>query len=617
MAPFSSTSHHTTKGHIASKPYLYSNTYKTFFTTTTQFGRRINLKKHHALQSARSSITPYPDPYPKTPTGHDLPPEYEHIDPSPSKHRRAGIVLHPTSLPGPRGCGEIGKEAFAFIDWLVDSGMQVWQLLPLVPPETLYWSPYSGLDALCGNTLLIPLEELVDMGLLDREDLPPPIPSEEQADFPAVAAMKVPLLEKAARRFLGSWGDGDDDDEYNEEHANDARQPIPNIEELKKKMKVFWKANSSWLEESALFAALTERPELQGMEWWDWPEGIRDRHPDTLRALRKEHAQRIDIFIALQFLFDHFWGLVRRYANDRGVTLVGDMPIYVGGQSADVWANRELFELDPSTGKPALVSGVPPDAFSSTGQLWGSPLYDWPAHKKQNYAWWVQRFKRSFVLYDEIRVDHFRAFAGYWAVEAWRDTAMIGAWKKGPGVDLFIALEKAFGNIPILAEDLGVITADVIALRDAIGAPGMLVLQFAWGGGPTNTHLLHNARENSFVYPGTHDNQTTVGWWQTSATPEEKILIRRYLGMAPHDEDIGGQFIRHAFASVAKTAVVTMQDVLRLDDRARMNTPGKAEGNWGWRLTAVGGGDDVWGSLRGSAEEMRGLVEITDRLRSR
>lgn len=260
-----------------------------------------------------------------------------------------------------------------------------------------------------------------------------------------------------------------------------------------------------------------------------------------------------------------------------------------------------------------VCSGVPPDAFSSTGQLWGSPLYDWPAHAAEKYGWWVRRFQRSLDLYDETRVDHFRAFAGYWAVEAWRETAMIGTWKKGPGADLFIALEKAFGKVPILAEDLGVITSDVIALRDAIAAPGMLVLQFAWGGGATNTHLLHNARENSFVYPGTHDNQTTVGWWQHGATPEEKVLIKEYFGMAEEDEDISGAFMRAAFGSVARTAVVTMQDVLRLDDTARMNTPGKAEGNWSWRLEGESA-DATWVKLGAAAAELREMLEITDRL---
>ncbi|KAG7674625.1 putative 4-alpha-glucanotransferase DPE1, chloroplastic/amyloplastic [Nannochloris sp. 'desiccata'] len=543
-----------------------------------------------AMASSSSSITPYPDPYPGVKPGQDLPPGYDHVGPSPPKHRRAGIVLHPTSLPGPYGSGEIGTEALRFVDWLVDSGIQIWQMLPLVPPETTYWSPYSGLDALCGNTLLIPLEGLVELGLLEASSLPPHQPSTQNADFPAVAEVKLPLLETAAARLL----DGAE------------------FSGLRNDLNTWRRTNATWVEESALFSAITEIPELDEVAWWDWPEKIRDRDASTLAELKIEHARRIDVFIALQFLFDRFWRAVRDYANARGVVLIGDMPIYVGGQSADVWANRKLFELTKD-GSPALVSGVPPDAFSSTGQLWGSPLYDWQAHAAEKYSWWIRRFKRSLELYDETRVDHFRAFAGYWAVEAWRDTAMIGTWKRGPGADLFVALEKAFRSNPILAEDLGVITSDVIALRDAINAPGMLVLQFAWGGGATNTHLLHNARENSFVYPGTHDNQTTTGWWQHGATPEEKILIKKYLGMAESDEDISGAFMRAAFGSVAKTAVVTMQDVLRMDDTCRMNTPGKAEGNWSWRLEG-NSANEVWDILRENADELREMVKITDRL---
>lgn len=272
--------------------------------------------------------------------------------------------------------------------------------MPLVPPETAYWSPYSGLDALCGNTLLIPLAELAEMGLLKTTELPEPQPVTSHADFPAVHEAKAPLLDLAAERLLTE----------------------PQFEPLRLRMSAF-RVDNPWLEQSALFSALTEQPELKDTPWWTWPEEIRFRDPATLKALSKAHEKRITVFIALQFLFDHFWQKVKSYANKHGVKIVGDMPIYVGGQSADVWAHRNLFELTED-GSPALVSGVPPDAFSATGQLWGSPLYDWKAHSEDKYGWWVQRFDRSFQLYDEIRVDHFRAFAGYWAVEAWRDTGM-------------------------------------------------------------------------------------------------------------------------------------------------------------------------------------------------
>lgn len=541
--------------------------------------------------------------------GEALPETYEHIDPAKSKKRRAGVVLHPTSLPGRYGTGEIGNEALKFIDWLVDAGIQVWQVLPLVPPDPKYWSPYSGEDALCGNTLLIPLDGLVHMGLLDAEDVEKAakevsrLTKGSDADFDLAQNVKLPLLEKAALALLDT----------------------PEFALLRSSCDAF-RAKNSWVEESALFHALCNDPELAEFEaWWDWPERIRDRHQGTMKQLREKWSDEIEIFVVLQFLFDTFWSGIKDYAAARGVTIVGDMPIYVGGHSADVWANRNLFQLDRYTGKPALVSGVPPDAFSATGQLWGSPLYDWKANEAEGYSWWIQRMKRAMELYDETRIDHFRAFAGYWAVEAWRDTAMIGQWQKGPGISLFNALRRELGDVPILAEDLGVITADVIQLRDLVDAPGMLVLQFAWGGGPRNTHLPHNARPNSFIYTGTHDNPTTVEWWETQATEEEKRIIHQYCGIDIDSGDIVAAFTKLAFASVSKTAILTMQDVLRLGGEARMNTPGRAEGNWTWRISpsksAVESATQdsaahIWTSdaMVDAASELREWVTVTDRL---
>lgn len=550
-----------------------------------QQAQRGSLAAAHAFTSPLASlpIQPHPDPFPGLQPGDDLAFEYGNPGPNEPQHRRAGVILHPTSLPGKYGMGEIGAEAYRFVDWLADTGMQLWQLLPLVPPETTFWSPYSGLDALCGNTLLIPIQELHQMGLLSAEEVPEESPVELHADFTAVAAWKLPLLDKAAQRLL---------------HGEE-------FDSLRVEMQKF-RADSAWVEQSALFSVLTEQPELAGEAWWDWPADVRDRDPDTLAKVRMDNDDRINTFIALQFLFDRFWKHLKAYANRRGIGLVGDMPIYVGGQSADVWANRPLFELLPD-GKPALVSGVPPDAFAATGQLWGSPLYDWKAHAAEGFAWWRQRIARSMQLYDETRIDHFRAFAGYWAVEADAETAMVGTWKKGPGVALFEALEADLGQVPILAEDLGVITRDVTALRKAIGAPGMVVLQFAWGGGATNTHMPHKIYENCFVYPGTHDNQTAVGWWKQGAQVEEKALIRRYTGMT--DDDVAYCFIRESLRSCAQTAVVTMQDVMRLDDTARMNTPGRAEGNWTWRV----GHSDVWRQLGDEQAQLRTWVQQYDR----
>ena len=527
--------------------------------------------------------------------GEALPETYEHIDPAKSKKRRAGVVLHPTSLPGPYGTGEIGNEALKFIDWLVDAGVQVWQVLPLVPPDPKYWSPYSGEDALCGNTMLIPLDGLVHMGLLDADEVDKAAKEAAllsskhmDADFDLAQKVKGPLLEKAALTLL--------------DH--------PDMESLRSSCDTF-RSKNAWVEESALFHALCNDPELAEFEaWWDWPDTIRDRHKGTMKQMREKWSDEIEVFVVLQFLFDTFWSGIKDYASARGVTIVGDMPIYVGGHSADVWANRKLFQLDSQTGKPALVSGVPPDAFSATGQLWGSPLYDWKANEAEGFSWWIQRMKRAMELYDETRIDHFRAFAGYWAVEAWRDTAMIGQWQKGPGLALFNALRRELGDVPILAEDLGVITADVIQLRDLVDAPGMLVLQFAWGGGPRNTHLPHNARPNSFIYTGTHDNPTTVEWWETQATEEEKQIIHDYCGIDVEKGDIVAAFAKLAFASVSTTAILTMQDVLRLGGEARMNTPGRAEGNWTWRLA------DAWMSdtMVDAASELREWITVTDRL---
>ncbi|KAI8473849.1 MAG: glycoside hydrolase superfamily [Monoraphidium minutum] len=401
-----------------------------------------------------------------------------------AKGRRAGVILHPTSLPGPYGVGELGSEAFAFLDWLADAGMQCWQVLPLVPPDPEYFSPYSGLDANCGNPLLISLDALITEGLLEPSDAPSGLKADGDVDFAAVAAAKLPLLSKAAAALLSQ----------------------PRFASLRDAMARFRAANP-WIEDSALFDALRRTPELEGLEWWAWPEPLRLRQAGALKAAVKEHAAEMDEFVAVQFLFDRQWRAVKAYANSLGILVVGDMPIYVGGQSADVWAHRHLFELDEKTCDPREVSGVPPDAFSETGQLWGSPLYRWPAHEAEGYAWWAARLARAFSLYDETRIDHFRAFAGYWSVEATEETAMNGCW-------------------------------------EAIGAPGMVVLQFAWGGGPFNVHLPHMHYDNSFCYPGTHDNETSVGWYKGSANATDKVrragarVLAGHLASAPHSPNL-------------------------------------------------------------------------------
>lgn len=502
---------------------------------------------------------------------------------APPKLRRAGVLMHPTSLPGAYGIGCIGAEAKAFVDWLASAGMQLWQVLPLVPPEDSFWSPYSGLDALCGNPLMIDLDDLVAAGLLGKSDLPKQM-TVDDADFPSVRKYKAPLLAKACRTLLHDTA----------------------FTDLRKGMTAFRKANA-WVEESALFYALTQAPETANMAWWHWPKPIRSRSPKALEAARKEHKEVIEIFVAEQYLFHTQWMALKEYANQRGVGIVGDIPIYVGGQSADVWANQQLFELN-ADGSAKLVSGVPPDAFSDTGQLWGSPLFKWDAHEKEDYKWWAQRLGRVFSMHNETRIDHFRGFAGYWAVEAGAETAMGGSWLKGPGRSMFDALKQRLGEVPIIAEDLGVITPDVVALRKDIGAPGMAVLQFAWGGGAANPHLPHNHYENCVVYPGTHDNSTAEGWWQEDASAADKKNFREYLGVY-RINDVSFKFIEVGMRSVARTTIFTIQDIMRLDNSARMNRPGRAEGNWAWRI----GDEKVWDRLQEEAKTLKRLTELYDR----
>lgn len=514
--------------------------------------------------------------------GSNLGKNYEELMAKPNKGRRAGIILHPTSLPGPYGIGVLGKECLQFIDWLEASGMQIWQVLPLVPPDPEYFSPYSGLDANGGNPLLLSLESLVEDGILTAADLPPTVPPGD-VDFIAVTESKTPVLKKAAANVLSD----------------------PNLKQFRDGLAAFRKKNS-WVEDSALFDVIRRQPENVGLYWWHWEEPLRFRKSRALDEAKKKFAGEIDEFIVIQYLFDRQWKAVKEYANSKGVLVVGDMPIYVGGHSADVWANQGLFELS-DTGAPGRVSGVPPDAFSDDGQLWGSPLYKWDAHRSERYKWWTARLARALELYDETRIDHFRAFAGYWAVDATAKTAVDGAWLKGPGKELFDAVEKGLGRLPLLAEDLGVITDDVTALRLAIGAPGMVVLQFAWGGGPGNVHLPHMHTESSFVYTGTHDNETTVGWYLGSANDTDKSYIKEYLGS--DGSDIAWDFIKEAFKSVAKTAVMPLQDVLRLDNSARMNVPGRASGNWAWRLTG-----DVAATLAPHTEPLRQIAYSTLRL---
>ncbi|GJP73348.1 hypothetical protein CLOP_g4076 [Closterium sp. NIES-67] len=521
--------------------------------------------------------------------GEPLPEGYEKMDPySLIPARRCGVLVHPTSLPGPHGIGDFGPGAFKFLDWLESTGCTIWQVLPLVPPGRKSGedgSPYAGQDANCGNTLLLSLDLLVQDGLLEPSDLPPTRPV-QRVDYKQVIRDKDPAVAKAARALVRSKGKLKED--------FDAFRQAPTI--------------SAWLEEAALFSAIDGE---QGVEfWWLWPKELRDREPQAIAAAKERHREYIDEFAAQQFLFQRQWQALHRHANSKGIRIMGDMPIYVGGHSADVWANPEQFMLDPETRKPTLVSGVPPDAFSATGQLWGSPLYNWPAMAKDGYSWWAKRMRRAFDLYDEFRIDHFRGLAGYWSIPADSETAMNGTWTMGPRKAFFEAIQKAVDKpIDIVAEDLGVITVDVVDLRREIGAPGMAVLQFAFGSDAKNPHLPHNHEQNQVVYPGTHDNDTVVGWWE--GIPEwEKNNVRVLLGLTPEQEkEIQWAIIRAAVSSVARTTVIALQDVMGLDNSARMNVPAVQAGQWGWRAGESG----LFDSLDAEAARLRMLLVAFNR----
>ncbi len=468
--------------------------------------------------------------------------------------RASGVLAHPTSFPGPHGVGDLGDAAFRFVDWLALAGQRLWQLLPL-GPTGLGDSPYASPSAFAGNPLLISLHWLAGDGLLQpiEVDNVPPFPDHE-VDFGRVVAFKLPLLRQAFNRFRVG--------------AAAAQQPS---------FVAFCKEQAGWLDDYALFMALKEAHD--GAAWVDWDEAIALRDPAAIAGWRDKLGDEIRFHQFVQFQFRRQWAELRRYANDRDVRVIGDMPIFVAHDSADVWAHRDLFRLD-DRGQPTVVAGVPPDAFTAEGQLWGNPIYDWPANQATDFAWWIERVRTSLDLVDVLRIDHFRGFAAAWIVPAHAPTAAGGRWERGPGGAIFAAMERALGDLPFLVEDLGLITADVVDLRKEMGLPGMKVLQFAFDGGPDNAYLPHNHERRCVVYPGTHDNQTTIGWF-LSRPDWERQAIQRYLGR--DGSDIAWDLIRVALASVADTAVVPLQDVMRLGDEARMNTPGRATGNWGWR----------------------------------
>lgn len=471
------------------------------------------------------------------------------------RDRRSGILLHPTSLPGPHGIGELGAEARAWIDFLAAAGQRAWQVMPLGP--TGYGdSPYQCFSSFAGNPYLIDLGALAEEGWLASGELEPLRALPERAvDFGTLIPLKVERLTLAADRFLAGAS------------AQQRAELAAFVE------------RSAWLEDFALFMAV--KNSQGGRAWGEWPAPLRDRQDAALAAARAELAGEIRRIEVWQFWFSRQWDAVKEYANARGVLVIGDVPIFVSLDSADAWANRELFHLGEDGG-PVVVAGVPPDYFSATGQRWGNPLYRWDVLASRGFDWWIERVRAALTTVDLLRIDHFRGFAAYWEIPASEPTAVKGRWVDGPGQALFDALAGALGELPLIAEDLGVITPDVEELRDANGLPGMKVLQFAFGGGSDDPYLPHNYPRNAVVYTGTHDNDTTRGWY-AAAPAHERDFVRRYL--ARDDERLSWDLIRLALASTADLAIVPLQDVLDLGPEARMNTPGVASGNWSWRFT--------------------------------
>ena len=471
--------------------------------------------------------------------------------------RASGILLHPTSLPGSYGIGTLGRECLAFIDFLARAGQKYWQILPLGPTGYAD-SPYQCFSSFAGNPLLINLDSLVEEKLLKSSDLLPMRSFDDgPVDYGKVIMLKYPLLKKALSNFLNNGS-----------------------EEDLRAFQLFVRENNGWLDDYALFMAL--KASMDQKPWSQWEKPLKMRSEKELEKKRIALHEEIVFHQFLQYIFFRQWNLVKTYARERGVRIIGDIPLYIAMDSADAWAHPELFEFSEDK-EPIAVGGVPPDYFSQTGQLWGNPLFRWDVHKKNGYNWWINRIRWNLGLYDVVRIDHFRGFAGYWSVPFGETTAINGRWVDGPGKDLFLAIADALGDIPVIAEDLGVITDDVTDLRDSFGLPGMKILQFAFDSAEENDYIPHNFTRNCIVYTGTHDNDTVTGWF-AKAKKEDREYVMKYINTDA--KNIHWDFIRLAFASVACTAVIPMQDLLGLGPETRMNLPGTTQGNWQWRMKA-------------------------------
>lgn len=493
--------------------------------------------------------------------------------------RLSGILLHVTSLPSYGGVGDFGPAAYAFVDFLVEAKQRLWQVLPLSP--TGYGnSPYSALSAFAGNPLLLSLEKLVEKGWLTGDRIAGLAGHDGPADFERATIEKLPLIEEAATRFL--------------DHAPD---------EARERFRQFLQQNSSWLPDYAMFSVLRRR--FNQASWHHWPEEFAYRRDHAMAEARGTYRHELSVEQVIQFFFDEQWGALRRYCDERKICIMGDVAIFVNYDSADVWTHPEVFDLDEER-RPLRVSGVPPDYFSETGQRWGNPLYRWGAQEQKAFDWWVERVRRSLALYDRIRLDHFRGFEACWSIPADEETAVNGVWVKAPGFELFSYLKTVFGELPFVAEDLGLITPEVNELREQFNMPGMRVLQFGFSDRGSHLHLPQNFVPNTVVYTGTHDNNTSLGWWRDDASELERTHLETYLQPIRYEGEVVWALMRAAARSVANICIFPLQDVLHLGSEGRMNTPAASGGNWTWRYAP--------GALHPDfASQLASLMEMTDR----
>lgn len=472
--------------------------------------------------------------------------------------RSSGILLHITSLPSPYGIGDLGTGAYKFVDFLAETKQGFWQILPLNPTDSaLGNSPYYSPSAFASNTILISPELMFQNGLLEKGEIEnSPVFQNDRVDYHKAVVHKKQLFYRAYERF--------------KEKGN------------KYEYEKYCQENSYWLEDFALFTALKEH--FHGQLWNQWPWEIRDRRPETLPSLKNQLHDKIELEKFLQFIFSRQWSSLKEYSNNRGIQIIGDIPIYVCFDSADVWSHPDLFKLNENK-QPSYVAGVPPDYFSATGQYWGNPVYQWERLKETGYQWWIQRIQRNITLFDMMRIDHFRGFVAYWEIPSTERTAVNGRWVEAPAENFFTALIKRFSHLPIIAEDLGIITPDVREIMQRFEFPGMRILLFAFGRDlPTNLYAPHNYIRNCVAYTGTHDNNTVRGWFEREAKKEDKERIFQYIGREISEQDVHGEFIKLVMISAANLVLFPMQDILGLGEEARMNRPSITEGNWTWRL---------------------------------